>query len=213
MNAANTVILIFCLAMASMIHMIFSERWQTPYGARIPFKRVQQKYMLIVPAFFALLGTFSFFTSGWEDPLEAIPKWLAISVYLTTILCLVRWYMSKDPMMVPIDVVMKHYWPHAQRIDLAEHTQKENMKNGLKNYDTFIVTNTSGLEILQVYLGYVKSLGQTLVGGADIEVIDEGTKMYSFEAEEKTDKETLIYQHKIMRIDSPPIVAFYTEIL
>lgn len=213
MNAANIITLLFCLATAGVTYVIFSECWQTPYGARIPFRRIQQKWMLTFPVSFALLGMFSFLTSGWENPIETLPKWLAISVCITTGLCLIRWYRSKDPMQVPIDIVIKHYWPQAQRFEPAQYAQQANIQNELlKCRDIFTITNVSGLEILLVYMRYVKSLGQTLIGDPNIEVTD-GSTIYQFRSEEKTPAEVFTYEHQILCIVNPPMVSFHSKII
>lgn len=214
MNSANIITLLFCLTTVGVTYVIFSERWLTPYGARIPFRRIQQKWMLTFPVSFALLGMFSFFTSGWENPIETLPKWLAISVCITTGLCLIRWYRSKDPMQVPIDIVIKHYWPQAQRLEPAQHAaQQAYIQSELqKGRDTFIITNVSGLEILLVYMRYVQSLGQTLIGDQNIKVTD-GSTIYQFRSEEKTPAEVFAYKHQILCIVNPPIVSFHSSIV
>lgn len=210
MNLANIMTVIFCLMTAMLTNAVFSNFWFTPWCARVPFKRIQWKWALAIPGALAVIGTFSFFDSDWSSPISLMPKLVVISVYVTTIWCLIRWYRAPDSLNITIDFVVKHYWFYALRIDFGKyHPENSTNRKILDANDVFVIPCVYIESAYCVYLSFLKSIGQVNV--QDI-VCDSkvGVKMCAFETQEENHPD-IKYLHTVMSIPEQGIIAFSSE--
>lgn len=213
MNFVIAMTAVFCLVPLFYSYLIFENCWRTSYGAKIPFKRIQPKgkWLLLIPGSLAIVGTFSFFDGEWGAAISLMPKLMAISCYLTVLFFWLLWYRSPDPLSMPIDVVVKHYWRYAQRVDLAKmHPQGSDTRKRLDAKDTFTIPGTTIEALLMMYLEYLRSIGQVLIGHPTFEKVP-GAELFAITTHEFGDPE-IEYVHEVMYVPDPGVAAFSSEV-
>ncbi len=168
MNLANGLTVLFCLMSAGVTYWIIRMTWYTTIGTRRPIKNLDWRvHLLLLPLCVAFLGTWSIIMDpDWTNPIQLMPKVVALSVWITLGLSLVKWFRAPNPMDVTLESFMRRHWPKTQIVRADEY--KNETENDPELAEMFEAGNvlripdTNLMALVFVYFDYLRSTGHEI---------------------------------------------------
>lgn len=153
---------------AGTTYWIFRSTWYTTFGIRKPIKKLDWRATLLgIPLCAAILGTWSIILdSDWTNPIQLMPKAVALSVWATLGFSLYQWFRSPNPMDMTLEAFLKHLWPKTRQVNIDEYrTQIGSDAELTEMFETgsvFRIPKTNLEALVIAYLGYLESIGHKI---------------------------------------------------
>jgi hypothetical protein len=153
-------VLLFTVFAFVLTMIIFRFYWQTPYGTRIAFLDVQQKWLLAPLFLILILSGYSLYDYGmFPDHINTMSQFIGGAILTASIISLCMWCTSPPSLSIPIDTMIWHYFPDASRLNTvqaARYITTDSFRNDV--FRTYKKVETK--MVINIYIEYLRSIGQ-----------------------------------------------------
>lgn len=148
-------ILAFTLGMFTFF--IFKDFWFTPYGAKLPFKKVRFKWSLLIPMPLIGVGLTSFLTTGWTNPFDITWKICFLAIIIPAAYQLYHWHKTTCVYDVPLDVAVRNRFPNARRLNETEYQLHDDIFSPtFEAGDVYIIPEGESNEFARLFADYLR---------------------------------------------------------